>query len=198
MSVQSEIDRIKGNIADAYAKIAEKGGSVPSQPSSANLAAAVESIPASSGPSGTSKWEVIKTITLDKDISRYEIASLGDYNEILVVISRPAYVQGLNKNVWFKVQRVESAAAYDWYTAGYLTTQFGYVALNVALHVNDVFVYSDVVCTNNLNAQTAAQKNVIGTYSSENTRENSVFAMVFTDASVIQGDETVVAYGVPR
>lgn len=45
MSVQGEIDRIKGNIADAYAKIAEKGGSVPSQPSSANLAAAVESIP---------------------------------------------------------------------------------------------------------------------------------------------------------
>lgn len=49
MSVQGEIDRIKGNIANAYAKIAEKGGSVPSQPSSANLAAAVESIPAGGG-----------------------------------------------------------------------------------------------------------------------------------------------------
>lgn len=45
MSVESEILRIQHNIASAYAKVAEKGGEVPSQPTSAKLAAAVSSIP---------------------------------------------------------------------------------------------------------------------------------------------------------
>ena len=46
MSVESEILRIQHNIADTYAKVSEKGGDVPLQPNSANLAAAVASIPA--------------------------------------------------------------------------------------------------------------------------------------------------------
>lgn len=45
MSVESEILRIQHNIASAYTKVAEKGGEVPSQPNSANLAAAVQTIP---------------------------------------------------------------------------------------------------------------------------------------------------------
>lgn len=45
MSVESEILRIQHNIADTYAKVSEKGGDVPLQPNSANLAAAVASIP---------------------------------------------------------------------------------------------------------------------------------------------------------
>lgn len=47
MSVESEILRIQHNIADAYAAVSEKGGEVPLQPTSANLAAAVRSITSS-------------------------------------------------------------------------------------------------------------------------------------------------------
>lgn len=49
MSVESEILRIQHNVANAYAAISEKGGQVPLQPNSANLAAAVASIPAGTG-----------------------------------------------------------------------------------------------------------------------------------------------------
>ena len=53
MSVESEILRIQNNIAAAYAAVADKGGEVPLRPTSANLAAAVASIPAGGGfPSG--------------------------------------------------------------------------------------------------------------------------------------------------
>lgn len=45
MSVESEILRIQHNIANTYTAVAEKGGDVPLQPNSANLAAAVETIP---------------------------------------------------------------------------------------------------------------------------------------------------------
>lgn len=45
MSIESEILRIQHNIADTYAAVSSKGGNVPLQPNSANLAAAVASIP---------------------------------------------------------------------------------------------------------------------------------------------------------
>lgn len=51
MSVENEILRIQHNIANTYAAVSRKGGEVPLQPTSANLAAAVESIP--QGPTYT-------------------------------------------------------------------------------------------------------------------------------------------------
>lgn len=52
MSVESEILRIQRNVADTYAMVAEKGGTVPLQPNSENLPAAVSSIPAGGSSSG--------------------------------------------------------------------------------------------------------------------------------------------------
>ena len=49
MSIQSEIDRIQGNMADAYAAVAAKGGTLPEAQNSSNLAAAVKSIRKSGG-----------------------------------------------------------------------------------------------------------------------------------------------------
>lgn len=51
MSVENEILRIQHNIANTYAAVSRKGGEVPLQPTSANLPAAVESIP--QGPTYT-------------------------------------------------------------------------------------------------------------------------------------------------
>ena len=45
MSVQSEIDRIITAIGNAYSKVSEKGGTVPSSQTVANLATAIDSIP---------------------------------------------------------------------------------------------------------------------------------------------------------
>lgn len=45
MSVQSEITRINGNIANAYTAVSGKGGTLPSARNSANLPAAIQSIP---------------------------------------------------------------------------------------------------------------------------------------------------------
>lgn len=52
MSVESEILRIQRNVADTYATVAEKGGTVPLQPNSENLPAAVSSIPAGGSVGG--------------------------------------------------------------------------------------------------------------------------------------------------
>lgn len=58
MSVQSEIDRIKANIASSYAKASEKGAQMPDIQNSVNLPATIESIPTSSLPDN------VRTITV--------------------------------------------------------------------------------------------------------------------------------------
>ena len=56
MSVQSEIDRIITVVGNAYSKVSEKGGTVPASQTVANLATAIDSIPAGGGaPSLQSK-----------------------------------------------------------------------------------------------------------------------------------------------
>lgn len=45
MSVQTEIDRIITAVGNAYDSIEEKGGTVPTDETVANLAAAIDSIP---------------------------------------------------------------------------------------------------------------------------------------------------------
>lgn len=53
MSVQSEIDRIKSNVAGAYAAVSDMGGTLPAQQNSENLADAVRSIPPGGATPGT-------------------------------------------------------------------------------------------------------------------------------------------------
>ena len=55
MSVQSEIDRIITAVGNAYSKVSEKGGTVPSSQTVSNLATAIDSIPAGGTPSLQSK-----------------------------------------------------------------------------------------------------------------------------------------------
>ena len=56
MSVQSEIDRVITAVGNAYSKVSEKGGTVPASQTVANLATAIDSIPAGGGaPSLQSK-----------------------------------------------------------------------------------------------------------------------------------------------
>ena len=56
MSVQSEIDRIITAVGNAYSKVSQKGGTVPASQTVANLATAIDSIPAGgSAPSLQSK-----------------------------------------------------------------------------------------------------------------------------------------------
>ena len=57
MSVQSEIDRIITAVGNAYSKVLEKGGTVPASQTVANLATAIDSIPAG----GSKETWVIKS-----------------------------------------------------------------------------------------------------------------------------------------
>lgn len=53
MSIQSEINRLKNNVAATYAAMEEQGATMPTQQNSANLAATARTIPTGSGGGGT-------------------------------------------------------------------------------------------------------------------------------------------------
>ena len=61
MSVQSEVDRIITAVGNAYSKVSEKGGTVPASQTVANLATAIDSIPAGGSIGEIFRGEVIPT-----------------------------------------------------------------------------------------------------------------------------------------
>lgn len=61
MSVQSEIDRINGNIASTYSVLSDMGAATPAEANSDNLAATAASI------------KVVKSMTYDSDTNKWTI-----------------------------------------------------------------------------------------------------------------------------
>ena len=102
MSVQSEIDRIITAVGNAYSKVSEKGGTVPASQTVANLATAIDSIPAGGGgaPSLQSKsvtYTSNGTATITPDAGYDGLSSVdvtvnvsGGYNLKKVKYTAPA------------------------------------------------------------------------------------------------------------
>ena len=100
MSVQSEIDRIITAVGNAYNKILEKGGTVPAFQTVANLATAIDSIPAGGGgetPAST-KWNDVTFIDYDGSVLySYSLAEAQALTELPALPSHDGLVcQGWN------------------------------------------------------------------------------------------------------
>ena len=70
MSIQSEIDRLNRNVAQSYEAVRERGGAVPEEANSDNLAAAINTIP--KGNDGPVQWEDINGRPDLSNISRLD------------------------------------------------------------------------------------------------------------------------------
>ena len=95
MGVQSEIDRIITAVGNAYSKVSEKGGTVPASQTVANLATAIDSIPAGGGaPSLQSKsvtYTANGTATITPDAGYDGLSSV----DVTVNVSGGGVIEGI-------------------------------------------------------------------------------------------------------
>ena len=100
MSVQSEIDRIITAVGNAYSKVSEKGGTVPASQTVANLATAIDSIPAGGGGEtpASANWNDVTFIDYDGSVLySYSLAEAQALTELPTLPSHDGLVcQGWN------------------------------------------------------------------------------------------------------
>lgn len=95
MSVQTQIERIKANIANAYAKAQEKGAALPAVQNSENLAAVIEAIPSGGTPEG------LRTITVTAEPPEGgEVSGCGVVSDGITITLTADVAEGYNFSGW--------------------------------------------------------------------------------------------------
>ena len=144
-------------------------------------------------PSGE-EWEKVADIELRADTALYVLADFAVWRKAKVIMRRPKYVRGLNKNVWCRVEGKNTVASYN---CGYLASEYGYVYWEFSAEVSNNVISSTTLRNNNLNsadivrsAQTLTPLDFPPT--------DYELTLTFVDTSVIQDGDKVTVIGVRR
>ena len=141
---------------------------------------------------GGETWEKIADIELRADTAAYVLADFATWRKAKVIMTRPQYVSGLNKNVWCKV-----VGSNDTYNCGYLSIGYGYLFWEFSAEVNELFITTEALESNN--TQVAVNVKSSGTFMPlKSPVEDYKFELSFTDTSVIQEGDKVTVIGVRR
>lgn len=145
-------------------------------------------LPGSSGE----MWEKIAEIELRTDTAEYVLADFATWRKAKVTMTRSQYVSGLNKNVWCRVVGQD-----DTYPCGFFTIGYGFVFWEFSAEVNDLFIISSHIETNNRNSAESVKST--GTFMPlASPIETYKFKLIFVDTSVIQPGDKVTVIGVRR
>ena len=146
-------------------------------------------------PSGE-EWEKVADIELRADTALYVLADFAVWRKAKVIMTRPKYVSGLNKNVWCRVEMKNNPTASP-YNCGYLTFDYGYVYWEFSAEVSNNVISSTTLRSNNVNNSSPIQSTQ--TLTPINLPPpDYVFTLIFTDTSVIQDGDKVTVIGVRR
>lgn len=144
-------------------------------------------------PSGGGEtWEKIAEIELRTDTAEYVLADFATWRKAKVIMTRPQYISGLNKNIWCKVVGQDDVCS-----CGFMTMGYGYIFWEFSAEVNDLCAISSHIETNNRAAQ--AYVTSTGTFTPlASPIETYKFKLSFIDTSVIQAGDKVTVIGVRR
>ena len=145
---------------------------------------------------GDETWEKIADIELRADTAAYVLADFATWRKARVIMTRPEYISGLNKNVWCKVSPM-SGNSRDDYSCGYLNIGYGYVYWSFFAEVNKLYINSEQSEANNTEVATSVKSSCVKT-PLDFPVEKHKFILQFTDTSVIQDGDKVTVIGVRR
>ena len=145
-------------------------------------------------PGGGEKWEKIAEIELRSDTAKYVLADFATWRKAKVIMTRTKYISGLNKNVWCRCENPTNGYLY---TCGFMTREYGYVYWDYEAEVNDLFITSSWVSSNNRQSADGIRSTGILMPLSIAPSECE-FTLTFTDTSVIQEGDKVSVIGVRR
>lgn len=143
---------------------------------------------------GGETWEKIAEIELRADTAEYVLADFATWRKAKVIMTRPQYISGLNKNVWCKVVGSDSE---DTYSCGYLEMGYGYIFWEFFAEVNELFITTEALNSNNV--EIASNVKSSGTFTPLKSPVGIYkFELIFVDTSVIQAGDKVTVIGVRR
>lgn len=142
--------------------------------------------------SGGETWEKIAEIELRADTAEYVLADFATWRKAKVIMTRQKYISGLSKNVWCRVVGKD-----DTYACGYMTGGYGYIFWEFSAEVNELFIISSYIATNNRGSAEGVKST--GTFTPlKSPVETYKFKLMFVDTSVIQAGDKVTVIGVRR
>ena len=145
-------------------------------------------------PGGGEKWEKIAEIELRSDTAKYVLADFATWRKAKVIMTRNKYISDLDKNVWCKCETPTNG---NLYPCVFMTTQYGYIYWDCEAEVNDLFITSSFVSTNNRQSADGIRSTGILMPLSIAPSECE-FTLTFMDTSVIQEGDKVSVIGVRR
>ena len=146
-------------------------------------------------PSGE-EWEKVADIELRADTALYVLADFAVWRKAKVIMRRPKYVGGLNKNVWCRVREKNNVDDHR-YSCGYLTSEYGYVYWEFSAEVSSNVISSTTLRNNNPNAADVVKSTQTLTPIDLPPTAYEL-TLMFTDTSVIQDGDKVTVIGVRR
>lgn len=139
-------------------------------------------------------WEKIAEIELRPDTAKYVLADFATWRKAKVIMTRPEYISGFDKNVWCRIGTLENPTLY---ICGFMTGEYGQIYWDFEAEVNNLFITSRKLVTNYRNAATSIASTGIQMPLPAAPSELK-FTLTFTDTSVIQEGDRVSVIGVRR
>lgn len=147
---------------------------------------------------GGETWEKIADIAFTADTPVYEVASFGVYRKVKILMSRAAYVSGLNENVWFRIVNINANIQDHGISEVYMTGEYGLLTWEVNAEFGSTFAYVSKNTANNRYSPDYIRQTIAIPVGILDPNDYKLRILFQNGGTVIQDGDTIAVYGVKR
>lgn len=148
--------------------------------------------------SGGETWEKIADVSFTADTPVYDVANFGVYRKFKILLSRAAYVSGLNENVWFRIVNTNGNMQSHGISEVFMTGEYGYLTWEVNAEFGSTFAYMSKNSTNNRYVPDSVKQTVAVPVGVLDPNDYKLRILFQGGGTAIQDGDTVAVYGVKR